>query len=376
MPRKYGLFAVGHQTFGVFLEERWNTMCEVLMLPRGPGTVDGRQLRALLPPWGSQRMGPVPTVPSYVSEDGFPAEFSVNWSGAVPEVRAVFDCSPGPLESGGRDFPAGQHLADAATGSRRFHQVRDVFLTPDRADRAAPLWHSLAWRPGHPAEHKAYFGLFHWDVPTREAAVQEAMRRLGLSDAWSDARHRIATLPKDWGRREVEFFALDLSATGRARVKVYYRNHDTAVTALERVAATAVNHDAARALHTYRTLLGPGRDDAGEAPLTCLSFRAGQPCALEATTYLRMPSLTSSDLEAAERIARLLQAEGLDAGRYLRLVRALAPGPLHECEGIQELVSYRAAGVRCDVTTYFRFSVYPHPAPVPTVRPYPVAARP
>jgi hypothetical protein len=58
-----------------------------------------------------------------------------------------------------------------------------------------------------------------------------------------------------------------------------------------------------------------------------------------------------------ERTAALLHREGVDPGRFRLLTAALAPGPLATTK-ILELVSYRTAGRRGDVTTYFRFPVY------------------
>ncbi|UOX89828.1 hypothetical protein MUY14_04090 [Amycolatopsis sp. FBCC-B4732] len=302
-----------------------------------------RMLRAALPRWAHERIGPAPVHPSYVAADGFPAEMSVNWSGGHPELRVLFD-------SLGHDvvWPGD---GDPVTG--RLDRVHETFTPRAGRPSPAPVWHSIAWRPPSRVVHKTYFGLYAWPPAHREGAVTEAMERLGMGAAWDDARRRVETVD---GVREIEFFAVDLGDEAEARVKIYYRNHGAGLAEVNDVASVALSHDAETAAAAYRTLAGD-RLDAGEAALSCLAFRSGVDRAAEATTYLRLPDLTSGDEEAVERTAELLHREGVDPGRFRLLTAALAPGPLSETR-VLELVSYRTAGRRGDVTTYFRFPVY------------------
>jgi hypothetical protein len=172
------------------------------------------------------------------------------------------------------------------------------------------------------------------------------------------------------GGREIEFFGLDLASTKGARAKVYYRNHRADIHELNRMASVALTHDGEQALAAYRTLAGTNAD-AGEEALTCLAFHAGLDRAVEATTYLRMPSLASSDREAVDRTAALLRSEDVDPQPFEALATALAPGRLEDSQGLLELVSHRTGRRHGDITTYFRFSVYDRPAslPIPPVDP-------
>lgn len=338
---------------GDFLCGLWSTACESLDVPVEQSVRTTRALRALLPPWAHERIGPSPAEPSYVAGDGFPAEMSVNWSGRHPELRVLFD-------SLGHDvIPPG----DSGFVTRRLERVHETFTPRAGRPSPAPLWHSMAWRPPSDVVHKSYFGLYPWPHAQREQAVAEAMARLGMSTAWDDARRRVEAVD---GEREIEFFAVDLADEAAARVKVYYRNHGADLTSVNRVAAVASRHDPDRAAAAYRTLAGT-RTDAGEAALTCLAFRSGLDRAAESTTYLRLPDLAGDDREAVERTATLLLREGVDPGRFRTLAASLAPGPLSESRGLLELVSYRAAGRAGDVTTYFRFPVYAPPPPLSPV---------
>lgn len=329
------------QLFGEFLCGLWSTACDVLAVPVHQAIRTTQILWSALPPWARERIGTTPSQPSYVSDDGFPAEMSVNWSGKQPELRILFD-----------------HLGDPRDGAmavdHRWRRIHKIFTPQAGRPSAAPLWHSIAWRPLSRMVHKTYVGLYAWPAPQRYAAVSEAMERLGMAAVWAETRARVEDAD---GRREIEFFAVDLADEADARVKIYYRNHDADIGEVNRVASVALRHDAEGALAAYRTLAGD-RADAGEAALTCLAFRAALPQAAESTTYLRLPSLTSGDQEAVDRTSALLRREGVDPGRFRALAAALIPGRLKDSKGVLELVSYRAAGRRGDITTYFRFPVF------------------
>jgi hypothetical protein len=337
------------QLFGDFLCGLWATAAEALEVSAEQAARSTWMVGSALPGWAGKRIGATPDRPSYVAGDGFPAEMSVNWSGASPELRVLFD-SLDDAASG----PAVQGNTAETLAARRWGRIDEAFTPAAGHPSPAPLWHSVAWRPDRFA-HKTYFGLYVWEEQERrQAAVDEAMHRLGLAGAWADARRRIESAD---GKREIEFFAVDLADGEDARVKIYYRNHNADLAELDRVASVALRHDSAAATAAYRTLTG-GRADAGDAALSCLAFRSGLDRAAEATTYLRLPSLASGDQEAVDRTAALLRHEGVDPQRFQDLAAALAREPLEDSEGLLELVSYRAAGRRGDVTTYFRFPVF------------------
>ncbi|MFG1609267.1 hypothetical protein [Actinoplanes sp. NPDC049265] len=320
------------RSFGTFLGGLWATACGALGVPHSPAAQSVQMVSSLLPAWSSEKIGITPPQQSYVSDDGFPAEISVNWSGPRPELRLLFD-------SLGEQWV----FPDEPAGS-----VADLFPT-------APVWHAIAWRPPVRVVLKTYYGLYALPKPDRRAAVGAAMTRLGLDAAWADA-HRRVEVPG--GEREIEFFAVDLVGRAEARAKVYYRNHDADLAEVCRVAAVASKHDVSEATTAYRMLAGPSTK-AGRAALTCLAFRSGAATAIESTTYLRMPTLTASDQEAVDRTSALLSHHGVDPGRFRALTEAFAPVPLAHSTGLLELVSFRAAGRPADITTYFRFPVYP-----------------
>jgi hypothetical protein len=281
---------------------------------------------------------------------------SVNWSGRHPELRILFD-------SLGDGHDLGSPALRASPAPRRFRRIHEIFTPHAGRPSPAPLWHSVAWRPLSRVVHKTYLGLYDWPLSDRYAAVDEAMDRLGMARAWDDARRRVEGTA---GRREVEFLALDETDAADARVKIYYRNHGADIGEVNRIASVAPGHDSERALAAYRTLTA-GDSGAGEAALSCLAFRSGLDRVAESTTYLRLADLAPSDRQAVDRTAALLRREGVDPTPLHSLAAALAPGPLEDSRGFLALVSYRAAGRRGDITTYFRFPVYDHTAPLPAL---------
>jgi hypothetical protein len=338
------LFPAQGQLFGDFLCGLWAKACLALKVPGDDAAPTIRMLRAALPAWVDQRISVTPSPPSYVADDGFPAEMSVNWAGRHPELRLLFDCH-----------------GHAGPVTRRLGQVREVFMPRAGRPSPAPLWRSVAWRPPSRVIHKTYLGLYKWQPFDRYAAVGEAMDRLGMAAAWDDARQHVEGVV---GRREVEFFAVDETGEPNARVKIYYRNHDADIGEMNRIASVAPSHDGEAALAAYRTLTAGGTA-AGEAALSCLAFRPGLDRVAESTTYLRLADLASSDRQAVDRTASLMRREGIDPAPLHALAAALVPGPLEDSRGFLALVSYRTAGRRGDITTYFRFPVYDQPAPLP-----------
>jgi hypothetical protein len=285
----------------------------------------------------------------------------VNWSGTHPELRVLFDCMGDTWYGRGLVSAAGpgDTRLPAMAATRRWEQIHEIFTPHAGRPSPSPLWLSIAWRPPSRVVHKTYFGLYTWPLSQRYAAVGEAMERLGMAAAWDDARARIEDAD---GSREIEFFAVDLTDEADARVKIYYRNHGADLGEMNRIASVALRHDTEGAMAAYQTLAGD-RTDTGEAALSCLAFRTGVDQADECTTYLRLSSLASGDREAVDRTAALLRSEGVDPSRFRALATALTPGRLEDSQGLLELVSYRAAGRRGDITTYFRFPVYDRSAP-------------
>ncbi len=318
----------------------------------------------MIEPWADRLVGTRCEYPSFLSADGFPAEFSISWRRGVPEVRVLFE-SLGAEPTAWSAQEAGRALTRKlarrdGVDLRPYLAVEDLFVTDDPKPYRPTVWHSLAWRPGEAPKYKVYLNPQVAGPGTECDTVGEAMARLGLGAAWEPlARDHGALLLRG---HQVEFFALDLCAGSGARAKVYFRHGWVPPAELGAVAAYAERNDAARAAEAIR-LVYPGAGLVTNEPMTCLAFRRGGTRPQEANLYLRLPGATRSDAEAAARVAALLRAEDIDPGPHAAVLRALVPAALETTTGVQELLSYRTTedSGQADVGLYLRFGVYDRP---------------
>ncbi|WP_234359974.1 tryptophan dimethylallyltransferase family protein [Streptomyces sp. DSM 15324] len=350
------------KTFGGFLEEKWRAVCRGLGTdPRQTETVLG-DLREVLHPWGARPVGTHCEPPSFVSADGFPAELSVSWKAGRPEVRVLFeslgsDGTPLGCQEAGRELTR-RLAASPGTDIARYLSIEDLFLTSDPERYRATLWHSLAWRPGHRPHYKVYLNPQVNGLDRAYEVMAEAMHRLGLADAWRPVAERGRELAKQG--HELELMALDLDAGSTSRVKVYYRHLPMEMEELDAVAALAHRYEPERAARARSVIYGRDGGTVSNEPMTCLAFREGAPGPEEANLYLRLPDNARDDTEAAARVARLMDLEGVDPRPLAGVLRELGAGGPGVTGMLQELCSYRTISPRtpADIGLYLRFSTY------------------
>ncbi|MEW2044706.1 tryptophan dimethylallyltransferase family protein [Streptomyces sp. NPDC005476] len=352
-------------TFGRFLEEKWTAVCGGLGVEGWETETVLRDLREVIHPWGSRPVGTRCEPPSFVSADGFPAELSVSWKGGRPEIRILFeslgsDRTPLGCQEAGRELTrrlAGRPGADIA----RYLGIEDLFITsaPDRY--RATLWHSLAWRPGKQPHYKVYLNPQIHGLDRAYDVMAEAMHRLGLAEAWEPVGQRGAELARRG--HELELMALDLGGGSAPRVKVYYRHRPMQMEELDTVAELAHRYEQGRAARARSVIYSRDSGLVSNEPMTCLAFREGTSGPQEANIYLRLPDNTGSDAEAAARIARLMELEGIDPRPHAEIVRRLTAGRGTDTGGLQELCSYRTISpeLPADIGVYLRFSTYDGP---------------
>ncbi|MFI7500005.1 tryptophan dimethylallyltransferase family protein [Streptomyces sp. NPDC049687] len=324
-----------------------------------------QDLREVLHPWGERPIGTRCDPPSFVSADGFPAELSVSWKGGRPEVRILFeslgsDGTPLGCQEAGRELT--RRLAGRpGTDIERYSSIEDLFVTSEPERYRATIWHSLAWRPGERPHYKVYLNPQVHGLDRAYEVMAEAMRRLGLSDAWEPVGHRGGELARRG--HELELMALDLDGADASRVKVYFRHRPMPMDELDTVAALAHRYEPARVARARTVIYGRDGGTVSNEPMTCLAFREGAPGPDEANVYLRLPNNTRSDAEAAVRIARLMELEGVDPRPHAEILRRLTEGLPEGDPGLQELCSYRTISpeMPADIGVYLRFSTYADP---------------
>lgn len=363
-PARLGVFAAPEISYADFLADKWLVICRELGLNCSETTAAIDEIRDLLRPWGDRPIGTTAAVPSFVSEDGFPAEFSLSWRRQHPEIRILFE-SLGAGPSAVDSQRAGQALMDRLrerdeVSIEPYLKIEDLFVVPDPEPNRPTVWHSLACPPGGSFRYKVYLNPQAHGADRAFEVTGEAMSRLGLSAAWQPVEERGRELAARG--HELEFFALDLSAAPGARAKVYFRHSPMPMSELDTVASFARAHDPVRAAEVRKMIYGPDVDEVHNEPMTCLAFRADSDTAEEANLYLRLPDNAESDAESTDRIAAVLESEGIDPTGFRAAISALVPEP-KDTVGLQELLSYRtiAPGQPADVGVYLRFSTYDRP---------------
>ncbi|GAA4855599.1 tryptophan dimethylallyltransferase family protein [Saccharopolyspora rosea] len=346
-----------------FLAAMWHRVCAALGFGAAERAAVADRLGDLLGPWARQRLGSRPRYPSYVSHGGLPLEMSVNWSAGGTQVRVVWESLGEPEPTPGSCLDAGRactrRLGDEPGMSlARYREVEHLFLGSEgtaahRAQnpRTPVVWNALAWSPGRPPAFGVYLNP-QVDGPGRaEPLVGEAMRVLGLEDAWRRVGPRYPELVEHG--HEVQGFAMDLVDSRAARVKVYLVGYGASVADLGQVVALTDHPAGDRLLDACRRTLGHDGPCRGMPPATCLGFRTGHDRPTAATAYLPVPD---GGLRSRHRIAEVMADNGLDPAGYLAVLAELT-GPDH-CPGAQKYVSYKADGDALAVSAYLKFDAY------------------
>lgn len=367
MPDKSGrAIAVRHQqlfsaspdtTLAALLASVWDRICTAAWA--GGERSDVRaHLADMLHPWAHRPIETVPRYPSFVSGDGFPAEFSVSWRKGVTEARILFEpVGADPAVRAVQD--AGRAMVRALTARDGvsiggYETVEDLFTADDPPAYRSGVWLSLACGPDVPPHFKVYLNPYVNGAGREWETVTRAMDRLGLAGAWAPVAAARDTLAA--AGTGLDYVALDLAAGHHARAKIYFRHRGAGLDGIHRLGAFARSYDAERVAQAAADLFTEAPDNE---PMTGLAFRAGRDGADEANIYFRLPGAVDSDALAADRITTLMDREGAPADVYRRIADAIAPAPMETTTGVHELVSYRTRDAGpADIGVYFRLPVY------------------
>jgi len=314
------------------------------------GTAAGRSL-AEPPGW-----------PSDIADDSTPVEFSIAFNdNGERHLRILGETSPGTGSH--TDHRNAERLLEKIAGARglpldRFRAIRDLFLPADSGALFA-LWFSFIFRPDTPPDLKVYLNPAARGPEHDRGSVAEGLSRLGLAGAYR-------TIEQHALRREQDrcaFFALDISAEPRARVKVYIAHE--AGTAEDAVAAAAAvpGADAAQ-VRRFCEITGGGTEVFDGRPLvSSYAFSHGDTAVpSNYSIYVPLRSYVSDDAEARDRVAAAMAERGTDPGVVDEALRAIAERPLEAGPGLLAHTSLRLGGSHSGVTTYLSSEAYQRPS--------------
>ncbi|MFI7006533.1 tryptophan dimethylallyltransferase family protein [Streptomyces sp. NPDC050145] len=283
-----------------------------------------------------------PASRSFLSDDHTPVEFSLACtSGAAPVLRVLVE--PGWNHSDMADSArAGLDVIRAMAARWDFptdqlDALEDLFF-PASAEGPLALWYALDLRAGGVPGVKVYLNPSASGPEHAARTVQEALRRLGYSDAFEK-------LPPAGG---YPFLALDLGAWKTPRVKVYVshpRMSADDACALSRTSASA----AADIRYFFHAAAGsrppsePGADDTPRLlrrpALTCHSFTEGEAEPSGFTLHIPVRDYVRDDEEALARATALLTRFDMDPSILARGLQALTQRQLSDGVG---LIAYLA----------------------------------
>lgn len=338
---------------------RIETLCRAL--PGGPTLSEVEPVvEAMMQGWGERSIS-APPFPSHIGDDHSPFEFSLAFAaGSAPELRLLVEAQ---AEGVGQTLEAtraaglrlNDYLAERYQLSlERFDRVRDLFL-PERAEGAFSIWHAVCMWKGRAPEFKLYLNPQSQGEKEGRVVVRLALERLGLGSCADDLFGRGGFRGPDLD--EIRYFSLDLSRTGRSRVKVYYRHHEATAADLERAFSFVASHRPGD-VSGFLGRMAPGVRRFSAKPVgSCFGYVEGSERPVAATLHLPIAHYAESDRVTAERVAAELQ--GTDAGSaYVEMMSRFAGRPLAEGAGLQSYTSFRreAGGLR--TTIYVSPEVY------------------
>jgi len=299
--------------------------------------------RSLISPWGYQdRERPTGWV-SDISDDNTPIEFSVAIAGERVEVRVLFEPQA--------DEPtiAAHRVAGIEFNERlkrefganldRFDKLRDLFL-PEGMEGPFGVWSSAVFSRGQAPAFKAYLNPQARGPENAPELVREGLARLGLAHCWPSLERSVMRRGPELD--ELKYFALDLTNSAEARVKIYVRHHACTPEDLEAGASAADSYVADETLDFARAMRGSSDRLIARAPFTCSSFvgtRQDHPVAT--TIYVPVCAYANDDAAVLDRVRHYMDERGMDWSAYESIIWGFANRPLTEGVGMQPWIALR-----------------------------------
>lgn len=338
------------------LAQRLVRLCHAVDLGNAADTAE-RVFRELIAPRthlaefiAGQRVGWV----SEISDDNTPIEFSVTLAEAGAEVRVLFEPqgAENTLASHRQAALEMHEELERSYGAHlgRLRRIQDLFL-PEQMRGPFALWSAVVFSAHRPPAFKAYCNPQAQGVGRSAALVQEALKRLGMRNAWP--RLSRALLRRGPHYDELKYLALDLSDDAQARVKVYVRHHDATPADMEIAACASTNYAPGETLSFARALADDVDCFQARATFSCAAYVEGNDETPAATTqYLPVCAYANNDAEVERRISAHLGELGLDPEPYRRMLAAFASRPLELGVGLQSWAALRRYQGTLRLTVY------------------------
>ncbi len=304
--------------------------------------------------WADWAVGDSPVWPNDISDDGTPFEFSASFDGNAPRLRMLAESQAEPISkvsSWAAGLAFGKRLhARGLADLTMFEQIQDLFVPLAGARSRFSLWHAAVLEEGRPALFKAYVNPCLFGLGSAPYVVEQALLRLGYSEAWAFLQERLAHNPG----AEIRYFSVDLEAPESARVKVYLGCAESAA-AVDQLIAGASNCQPQDAQHWLNTLTASQGPFDARPILSCFSFRRGL-ATPDATVHVPIRCYVKHDTEALARVSNLMSPQ--DSQRLSQALTAVSERPLNVGRGLLTYASLRREASAVRVTVYVAPEAY------------------
>ena len=239
---------------------------------------------------------------------------------------------------------------DFGANLERFELLRDVFL-PENMQGPFAVWSSAVFARGRAPGFKAYLNPLAHGAEHAQELVKEGLARLGLAKVWQSLEHTVLRRGSDLD--ELKYFALDLTPSAEARVKVYVRHHAATPNDLEIGTSAAANYVAGETLDFVHAMLGNDERMFARAGFTCSSFvgtALDRP--VSTTTYIPVCAYARDDAAVLDRVRSYMDERSMDSSAYEGLIWGFANRPLAEGVGMQPWIALRRINTVTRMTIY------------------------
>jgi DMATS type aromatic prenyltransferase len=298
--------------------------------------------RFLFDRWGDREIPSKPAYRSLLSDDNSPYEFSVAFGPDGSEVRLLLEA-----QADKPSLKANQLSARALTqkiasifpvGTERLAAISDLFLPSDPQGQFS-YWHAVVFGKKYKPKFKVYLNPQVRGKANADKLVSEALERLGLPGAAKLLRERVAW--RGPALDELNYFSLDLSDKGYARVKVYLCHRDATAADLERSFEAAPSHERGDIAEYCMQIVGHGGPFSRKPISSCFSFVEGSEIPTSATFHLPVAFYGNDDETIKGRVAKFMREHNLPADSYAAVLSRFSSRPPSLGTGTQSYASFR-----------------------------------
>lgn len=299
-------------------------------------------LAQVMTPWGASPIARSAWV-SDIADDHSPIEFSLCMHGARTEIRLMIEAQgdgPSLLDQRTAGIALNRCLAQKLGASLTRYHIVEPFFCPTAPLGKFSIWHSACFANDATPSFKVYLNPWADGFDHGYEVVRRALEALGFRHAWQTLLE--GALARGHELDQLKYFALDLSDTKAARVKIYVHHIEPTLDIIERSFCLSSAHPRGRASEFVHAMIGDS--DLHTRFGTSHSFTAERDDGpAESSMYVPIGAYAANDQVACDRFADYLTLHDIDPAMYRRGLSAFAHRKLEEGRGLH---SYVAAGWR------------------------------